>query len=391
MEHAQYYTVCTQESFPIALDFFVNHSSIFFTFQKGLFTKEEGRTFASRIFAMSSEKLSISPVRNILYYEHITQVKPNSTNFEMLLNYDVIGIIFNEPPFLKALSHFLQTKSYQVFTKEGCLLAVRERKKLQYENRESQQCVKVQRIQLENEGNDVEQICLRVTYPTDQVVSFLLTNFPEDFSDWETIYELNIKQFLKKKTRTNFFEPVLFGRFPDSRFPRCWQQVDVHMLPTTRDEFIDFLSLECRLIQINHVNCWDCNYLFVDNEFCNCNDVTDGRRVGEGGDSVELEFTIWCSVFENIWGSFCICLCLFLGYERDEMIDGGASGVKVCYDLTYEALSGDGDGEWCDFDGCLCGWVNTNWVVWKPLIRFWLRLVLLYMCWRIKFVSFEWN
>lgn len=172
-------------------------------------------------------------------------------------------------------------------------MAVRQQKKLKYDNRESQQCVKVQRIQLENEGNGVEQICLRVTYPTDQVVSFLLTNFPEDIIAWDTIYEPNIKQFLRKKTRVNFFEPVVFGRFPTSRFPRCWQQVHIHMLPTTANEFIDFLSLECRLIQINHVNCSDCNYMFVDNEFCNCNDVTDGRQtLGTDGYSVELEFTI---------------------------------------------------------------------------------------------------
>lgn len=246
-----------------------------------------------------SEKLSISSVRNTLYYEYISELKLNAdpmSNINMLRNYDVVGIIFKDKDqknTIKALSSFLRTESYKVFTEEGCLLAVRERKKLTFENRESQQCVKVQRIQLENEGNGVEQICLRVTYPTDQIVSFLLTNFPEDSVAWDTIYEPNIKRFLGSKTRTNFFEPVVFGRFPENRFPTCWQQVDVHMLPTTHDEFIDFLSVECRLIQINYVNCSDCNYVYVDNEFCTCNDVTDSRwSIGEGGGSVELEFTV---------------------------------------------------------------------------------------------------
>lgn len=50
-----------------------------------------------------------------------------------------------------------------------------------------------------------------------------------------------------------------------------------------------------------------------------------------------------CSVFDNIWGRF--CACVYFWYERGEMIDRGALGVKVCYDLTYEALSGDGYGE----------------------------------------------
>lgn len=209
---------------------------------------------------------------------------------EVLLNYDVVGIICKDKSMLPTICKFLQTKSYTTFMQGGCLLAIRDRKKLRYENRESQQCVKVQRIQLENKGNDAEQICLRVTYPTDQIVSFLLTNFPEDIISWQKIYEPNIKQFLRSKTRTNFFEPVVFGRFPDSRFPTNWQQVDIHMAPTIYDEFIDFLLTTSRLIQINHVTCATCNYIFVDNEFCNCNDVTDGRW--NGGVGVELDFTI---------------------------------------------------------------------------------------------------
>lgn len=241
---------------------------------------------------MSTKKLPISAVKNELYYEHITD--SHLSAMEMLLKFDVVGIIFKECCVLQTLSEFLKSESYHVVTKGGCLLAVREKKKLRYDNRESHQCVKVQRIELADEGNCVEQICLRITYPTDQVVSFFLTNFPKDPATWDTIYEPNIKQFLKTKTRNNFFEPVVFGRFPANRFPRNWQQVDFHMLPTTcRDDFIDFLSLECRLIQINHVNCSDCNYIFVDNEFCNCNDVTDGRQMlVTDGVSVELEFTV---------------------------------------------------------------------------------------------------
>lgn len=242
-----------------------------------------------------SGQLSISSVKNTLCYKYICKDTSKNliTNLGKLLSYDVVGIILEDRATcnLETISSFLRAKNYSIHSKGGCLLlAVRERKRLIYENRESQQCVKVQRIQLENPANDVEQICLRVTYPTDQIVSFFLTNSPEDIQAWQQIYEPNIKEFLRTKNRVNFFEPVVFGRFPSDCFPKSWQQVDVHMVPKTHHQFIDFLTSECRMIQINHVNCSDCNYIFVDNEFCNTNDVTDGPQ--EDGVCVEVEFTI---------------------------------------------------------------------------------------------------
>lgn len=242
------------------------------------------------------DKLEISPVKYTLLYTFIENDSYSSEELELLLKYDIVGVVqkhVQSQNSLQRIFNFFKSKGYFVFGKKGCvLLAVKERKKLKYENRESQQCVKVQRIQLENETNDVEQICLRVTYPTDQIVTFLLTNFSEERKELWKIYESNIQKLLKTKTRTNYFEPVVFGKFPDS-YPTNWQQVDVHMIPTASNEFIDFLSLNCRLIQINHVNCSSCNYIFVDNDFCNCNDVVENEEVfGRKSVSVEMDFVI---------------------------------------------------------------------------------------------------